>query len=161
MVNWYQYIEEQETDIPNEYIIKKHTLPRLSYELICDILYKFGGLQNPIVKYMKELKSKAEYAQEHAKDLYEKGEVGKREMRWKTFEVFREDELPLRNIKRFDDYWHDGYCEKVKLTAKSRDFLCNIYLNISRELNDGYYYNCRSFKFSNRKEEEDSVRICQ
>ena len=61
MVNWYQYTEQQETEVPNEYIIKKHRLPRLSYELICDILYKFGGLQNPIVKDMKELKSKVKF----------------------------------------------------------------------------------------------------
>ena len=142
--NYYTYEEQQETEVPNEYIIKKHNLPQLPTEIIDMILYKFGGLQNPIVKDMKELKSKAEYAKQQIQDLYEKGEVNKRQIRLKSFEVFVKDELPLRNIKRFDDLWHDGYYQGNRLTQKSYDFL-DILKNNMLDDYDDYYYRGREY----------------
>jgi hypothetical protein len=115
--NYYTYEEQQETEVPNEYIIKKHTLPQLPTEIINMILYKFGGSQNPVVKDMKEIKSKVEDNQ-----------------------PLKNVDLPLRNIKRFDDLWHDGYYEKDKLTQKSCDFLQLFYYNMIDGRQYDYYY---------------------
>jgi hypothetical protein len=157
-------IAELIAEIAQEVIVEeeereREKIPQLPTEIINMIFYKFGGLQHPIVKDMKQLKSKVEYAKQHTQDLYEKGEIEKWKMFDKTFEVFEKGDLPLRNIKRFDDSWHDGLIEFDKLTRKSYDFVFNLYWNVGGKLNKSYYWMNRSFKDSNRKKEEDSVKI--
>jgi DNA-directed RNA polymerase subunit N (RpoN/RPB10) len=51
---YYTYNEEiRDEDVPNEIVLKKHTLPQLPEEIINMILYKFGGLQHKIVPTLK------------------------------------------------------------------------------------------------------------
>lgn len=145
-MNYYTYTEHQTDDeVKGEIILKKHTLPELPYELICMILYKFGGMESPIVKDMKQLKSKVEYAKQHTQDRFEKGEIEKWKIHSTTFHLFSRD-LPLRNIKRFDDTWHDGWVENNRLTTKSFDFILNIFSNLNGEPNK-YYYKDRDSHF--------------
>jgi len=62
-MSYYDYIEEvRDEDVPEEVILKKHTLPQLPDEIIDMILYKFGGLRHKIVptlKLVRELAFKA------------------------------------------------------------------------------------------------------
>lgn len=130
-MNYYTYTEHQTDDeVEGEIILKNHTLPELPYELICDILYKFGGMESPIVKGMKELKSK----------------------------VFEKVDLPLRNLKWINGGMRCGNVLERRLTSKSSDFVVNICKNLNGELDNGYYYRGRYFN-SNMIEVLESVKI--
>lgn len=60
MTNYYTYTEEiRDEDVPNEIVLKKHTLPQLPEEIISMILYKFGGLQHKIVPTLRMVRELA------------------------------------------------------------------------------------------------------
>jgi len=157
-MNYYTYTEHQTDDeVEGEIILKKHTLPQLPYEIICDILYKFGGMENPIVKDMVKIKSKVEFAKKFAQDRYN----DEKELESCSLSIFQTNlnDLPLRNIKRFDDDCINGLIYFNRLTKKTDNFVYNIYKNISGDLNKVYYYLGRYFNSYSRREEKDSVLI--
>ena len=71
---YYTYTEEiRDEDVPNEIVLKKHTLPQLPEEIINMILYKFGGLQHKIVptlKMVRELAFKKNEETKHMGSIY-------------------------------------------------------------------------------------------
>ena len=89
--NYYTYEEQQETEVPNEYIIKKHNLPQLPTEIINMILYKFGGLQNPIVKEIRCFKQDIQICKKEL-SLYYDGEED---------DEYHQDDIKLNAFESF------------------------------------------------------------
>ena len=70
MTNYYTYTEEiRDEDVPNEIVLKKHTLPQLPEEIISMILYKFGGLQHKVVPTLRMVRELAFKTHEETKHM--------------------------------------------------------------------------------------------